>query len=87
MQRRTIKDEATRHSLTTMLERIEALSTVHRRLYQSKDVSRFDVSDFAKDLVTDLLTASGRSEIKSNAGPRTHRHFSREGHACRPDGQ
>ncbi|QKC96257.1 histidine kinase dimerization/phosphoacceptor domain -containing protein [Mesorhizobium sp. NZP2298] len=66
MQRRTIKDEATRHSLTTMLERIEALSTVHRRLYQSKDVSRFDVSDFAKDLVTDLLTASGRSGIKSN---------------------
>jgi two-component sensor histidine kinase len=64
MQRRTSKDEATRHSLTTMLERIEALSTVHRRLYQSKDVSRFDVADFARDLVTDLLTASGRSEIR-----------------------
>jgi len=64
MQSRTIKDEATKRSLKTMLERIEALSTVHRRLYQSKDVSRFDVSDFAKDLVTDLLTASGRSGIK-----------------------
>lgn len=64
MQRRTSKDEATKHSLTTMLERIEALSTVHRRLYQSKDVSRFDVADFARDLVTDLLTASGRSEIR-----------------------
>lgn len=63
MQRRTIRDEAIRRSLTTMLERIEALSTVHRRLYQSKDVSKFDVADFAKDLVTDLLTASGRSEI------------------------
>jgi PAS domain S-box-containing protein len=65
MQSRTIKDEATKRSLTTMLERIEALSTVHRRLYQSKDVSKFDVSDFARDLVTDLLTASGRSEIRS----------------------
>ncbi|MBZ9675904.1 PAS domain-containing protein [Mesorhizobium sp. ES1-1] len=64
MQRRTIKDEAIRASLTTMLERIEALSTVHRRLYQSKDVSRFDVADFAKDLVTDLLAASGRAEIE-----------------------
>ncbi|MES0026358.1 MULTISPECIES: histidine kinase dimerization/phosphoacceptor domain -containing protein [unclassified Mesorhizobium] len=64
MQSRAIKDEATKRSLTTMLERIEALSTVHRRLYQSKDVSRFDVSDFARDLVTDLLTASGRAEIK-----------------------
>ncbi|MEO5760292.1 MAG: histidine kinase dimerization/phosphoacceptor domain -containing protein [Mesorhizobium sp.] len=65
MQSRTIKDEATKQSMTTMLERIEALSTVHRRLYQSKDVSKFDVSDFARDLITDLLTASGRSEIKS----------------------
>lgn len=65
MQSRTIKDAATKKSLTTMLERIEALSTVHRRLYQSKDVSRFDVADFARDLVTDLLTASGRAEIKA----------------------
>ena len=65
MQGRTIKDEAAKQSLTTMLERIEALSTVHRRLYQSKDVSRFDVSDFARDLVSDLVAASGRSEIRS----------------------
>lgn len=65
MQSRTIGDEAVKNSLTTMLERIEALSTVHRRLYQSKDVSKFDVSDFARDLVSDLLAASGRSQITS----------------------
>lgn len=65
MQSRTIKDDGIREFMTTMLERIEALSTVHRRLYQSKDVSKFDVSDFARDLISDLLTASGRSEIKS----------------------
>ncbi|MBW8909419.1 MAG: PAS domain-containing protein [Mesorhizobium sp.] len=65
MQSRTIKDKAVRDSLATMLERIEALSTVHRRLYQSKDVSTFDVSDFARDLVSDLLAASGRSHIGS----------------------
>lgn len=65
MQSRTISDEAVKNSLTTMLERIEALSTVHRRLYQSKDVSKFDVSDFARDLVSDLLAASGRSQIRS----------------------
>jgi PAS domain S-box-containing protein len=65
MQSRTISDEAVKNSLTTMLERIEALSTVHRRLYQSKDVSRFDVSDFARDLVSDLLAASGRPLISS----------------------
>jgi len=65
MQSRTISDETVRQYLTTMLERIEALSTVHRRLYQSKDVTRFDVSDFARDLVSDLLAASGRPQISS----------------------
>ncbi len=60
LQRRTITDPKVRESLGTMLERIEALSTVHRRLYQSKDVSSFDVGDFIKDLVTDLHTASAR---------------------------
>jgi PAS domain S-box-containing protein len=64
MQSRTIKDADARRSLAAMLERIEALSTVHRRLYQSKDVSQFDVADFARDLVADLLSASG-SEVSS----------------------
>ncbi|WP_296745053.1 histidine kinase dimerization/phosphoacceptor domain -containing protein [Mesorhizobium sp.] len=65
MQSRTIQDEGVKQSLTTMLERIEALSTMHRRLYQSQDVSKFDVSDFARDLVSDLLAASGRPQITS----------------------
>lgn len=65
MQSRTITDPLVKKSLQGMLERIEALSTVHRRLYQSKDVSRFDVADFARDLVTDLLSASGRSDLRA----------------------
>jgi len=65
MQSRTIQDEAVKQSLITMLERIEALSTMHRRLYQSQDVSKFDVSDFARDLVSDLLATSGRPQITS----------------------
>lgn len=65
MQSRTISDETVKRSLRAMLERIEAVSTVHRRLYQSKDVSRFDVSDFVRDLVGDLLAASGRPELHS----------------------
>lgn len=60
MQSRTIPDEGIRASLRSMLERVEALSTVHRRLYQSDDVSRFDLGDFARDLVSDLVAASGR---------------------------
>lgn len=65
MQMRAIGDKHIRESLGSILERIEALSTVHRRLYQSEDVSRFDVADFARDLVSDLLTVSGRSSIKA----------------------
>jgi PAS domain S-box-containing protein len=64
MQMRDIKDERTRRSLGSMLERIEALSTVHRRLYQSQDVGRFDIAEFIRDLVSDVLAAGGRSEIK-----------------------
>lgn len=61
MQIRTIPDEAIQGSLRAMLSRIEALSTVHRRLYQSDDVATFDVADFARDLVTDLVAASSRN--------------------------
>jgi PAS domain S-box-containing protein len=66
MQSRDIKDEGVKRSLRAMLERIEALSTVHRRLYQSDDVSSFDVGDFVRDLVRDLVAASGRSDLTAD---------------------
>jgi PAS domain S-box-containing protein len=65
MQSRTIPDESVRRSLTEMLERIEAVSTVHRRLYQSDDVRHFELADFVRDLVTDLVSASGRQDIRT----------------------
>jgi PAS domain S-box-containing protein len=66
MQSREIPDPAIRASLRAMLSRIEALGTVHRRLYQSDDVSRFDVADFARDVVGDLVGATGREDIRVN---------------------
>jgi len=63
MQCRSIPDENIRESLRGMLTRIEALSTVHRRLYQSEDIAAFDVADFARDLVTDLVAASGQDLV------------------------
>ena len=65
MQARSIGDADVKASLMRMLERIEALSTVHRRLYQSDDVTIFSVSDFIRDLVSDLLGASGRDGVKA----------------------
>jgi PAS domain S-box-containing protein len=66
MQSRSIQDDNIKRSLHAMLERIEALSTVHRRLYQSDDVSSFDISDFIRDLVTDLAAATGSPSLKTS---------------------
>lgn len=65
LQSRTIADEGTRRSLREMLSRIEALGTVHRRLYQSNDVTRFDVGEFLRDLVQDLVGVGARDRIEA----------------------
>ncbi len=64
MQVRTIKDPDARRSLSDMLQRIEAISTVHRRLYQSADVQVFDLGDFVRDIASELVRASGRDDVK-----------------------
>ncbi|MGU3537724.1 histidine kinase dimerization/phosphoacceptor domain -containing protein [Methylobacterium sp. A54F] len=64
MQTRTIADPAARATMNSMLNRVEALGTVHRRLYQSRDVERFDVAAFAQDLADDLVRGSGRSDVR-----------------------
>lgn len=65
MQSRSIPDESIRSSLQSMLSRVEALSTVHRRLYQSDDVTAFDVGEFVHDLVTELVAATGEDRVKA----------------------
>lgn len=57
-------DPQLRRTLMDTLGRVEALSTVHRRLHQSVDVSQFDVADYIRDLVNDLVGATGRTDIK-----------------------
>ena len=64
LQSRAIPDEAIKRSLMEMLSRIEALGTVHRRLYQSDDVTRFDVGEFVRDLVTDLVGVATRDRVR-----------------------
>ena len=64
LQARSIPDPAITARLETMLERVDALATVHRRLYQSDDVTRFDVGAFAENLISDVVGASGRSDIE-----------------------
>jgi PAS domain S-box-containing protein len=63
LQARTIADPAISAKLEAMLERVDALATVHRRLYQSEDVTRFDVGAFTATLVSDVVGASGRTDL------------------------
>lgn len=64
MQARLTAGEAQRHTLMSVLNRIEALSTVQRKLFTLDDVSKFDMSEFTRELVTDLVDATGRRDIK-----------------------
>jgi PAS domain S-box-containing protein len=63
LQSRSLPDPTVRRTLENMLERVDALAAVHRRLYQSEDITRFDLGAFAESLAEDVLGASGRSDI------------------------
>lgn len=64
MQARITKDEGKKSTLMAVLNRIEALSTVQRKLFTLDDVSKFDLSEFTRELVTDLVDATGREDIR-----------------------
>ena len=64
LQVRTIEEPAIAAKLDSMLERVDALAVVHRQLYQSSDISKFDIGGFASSLATDVVGASGRTDIE-----------------------
>ncbi|MDB5457229.1 MAG: histidine kinase [Caulobacter sp.] len=64
LQNRRAGDPAVKASLRGVLERINAIATVHRRLFQSEDVERFDVSAFVRDLISDMAGLSARDDIQ-----------------------
>lgn len=66
LQARRTPDPVVQSALRGMLERVNAVATVHRRLFQSEDVERFDVSAFIRDLVSDSIGSSGRDDITAD---------------------
>lgn len=64
LQARMSEDALVKRTLFSVLNRVEALSTVQRKLFTSSDLGRFDVSDFAKDLIEDLVGALKRNDIR-----------------------
>ena len=71
LQARTIDDPLISAKLESMLERVDALAIVHRQLYQSEDIARFDIGSFAENLTRDVVGSSGRMDITLNieSGP------------------
>jgi PAS domain S-box-containing protein len=64
MQARVTRDGGQKAALMSVLNRVEALSTVQRKLFTLDDVSRFDISEFTRELVKDLVDATGRKDIR-----------------------
>lgn len=63
LQARRTEDAGQRLALKTVLERVNAVTTVHRRLFRG-DVLRFDAADFLRDLAGDVAAAAGRDDIE-----------------------
>jgi two-component sensor histidine kinase len=63
LQCRRTEDEAARTALRSVLERVNAVVTVHRRLFQG-DPNRFDVADFLRDLTSDLAASARRDDLQ-----------------------
>ncbi|MFC3079011.1 histidine kinase dimerization/phosphoacceptor domain -containing protein [Phenylobacterium terrae] len=64
LQSRRSDDEGTRAALRRTLERVTAVATVHRRLFQGEAIDRFDFAEFVRDLVSDLTGAAGRPDLR-----------------------
>lgn len=71
LQSRAAADPAIAKHLEDTVQRVDALGIVHRRVYQSSDITRFDVGVFLHNLAADLVkaanTAGAPSRIKLHA--------------------
>jgi PAS domain S-box-containing protein len=63
LQARMTQNDVVERTLMSVLNRVEALSTVQRKLLNDEDVGHFDVADFASALVIDIIGALKRTDI------------------------
>jgi PAS domain S-box-containing protein len=63
LQSMSIPDKGIQNTLHEMLERVDALGLVHKRLYQTEGMTDFDLGDFTHEIASNLVAASGRPEI------------------------
>lgn len=67
LQMREADDAQTKVLLRAMMARIDALAAVHRSLYQSDDITRFDIGTYAVNLAQDLGQVHPDSNIRIRA--------------------
>jgi len=58
------EDEGLRATLAGMIGRITSMALVHKKLYESRDLSRIDLGDYLRDLVAEI----GRACLAERAG-------------------
>jgi PAS domain S-box-containing protein len=63
LQMRMTTDGTAEKTLKSVLDRVEALSTVQRKLLNDERLGHFDVADFGRDLVTDIVGSLKRPDI------------------------
>lgn len=60
MQRSEIKSEENQEQFTIAINRILTMSLIHQKLYQEKEPSRINITDYIDDLAKELLSVSNR---------------------------
>ena len=64
LQSARLSDPALKAVLASMMERIEALSSVHRTLHQAAEIGRFGAGGFLRSLLGALLRGAGREDLE-----------------------
>jgi PAS domain S-box-containing protein len=59
LQSEFVKDEQQLEAFQEIRNRLKAMSTIHEKLYQSKDLARIDYNEYFKDLVNSLFRVYG----------------------------
>ena len=63
LQSMSIPDAKIKNTLQEMLERVDAMGLVHKRLYQSDSIHDFDIAEFTREIASHLVAATGRDDI------------------------
>ena len=60
MQRSEIASEENQEQFTIAINRVMTMSLIHQKLYQEKEPSRINITDYIDDLVSELLSVSNK---------------------------